>query len=89
MQGSERPSTYAHRNGETEPPTADDFIGTGQYWFNGSVKSPEYGIYKIADIVECYLRHVYNDNTGETLLKSEHTGQWWGPIVPPWELPTT
>lgn len=75
---------YPHRNGETEAPTKHDFIGTGQYWFKGTVTSANCGTYEISSIVECYLGHVYNDQTGETLPKNAHVGQWWGPIVPPW-----
>lgn len=78
-------NTYTHRNGETEAPTEDGFIGTGRYWFKGEMTSGDCGTYQIVGIVECYLAHVYNDETGETLPKSACVGQWWGPIVPPWQ----
>jgi hypothetical protein len=73
--------TYTHRNGETAPPTEP-----GRYWFNGVFNSK--GTYNIVGIVESNQipGTTYNDVTGEVLKNSDYTGQWWGPMVPPWEV---
>ncbi len=76
---------YGHRNGETEAPSVEDLIGTGVYWFRGTVTSWDCGTYDVTGLVECTLAHAYNDVCGETLDKNSYTGQWWGPIVAPWE----
>ncbi len=76
---------YCHRNGENEPPTETELIGTGQYLFKGAVTSPDCGTFTIDGIVDCYLDSVYNYSTGETLPKHDHVGRWWGPIFVPHE----
>lgn len=73
--------TYTHRNGETEAPTVP-----GKYWLKGSCLS-----YAIADLIPviaeddhlCAWRPYWGEGWFERM---EHfTGQWWGPIVAPWE----
>lgn len=64
---------YAHRNGESEPPTEP-----GRYWFRGM-----FGRHECEDMVE-----VGTDRAdwwvGNFALK-EANGQWYGPVTPPWE----
>lgn len=76
---------YTHRNGETEVP---DNMETAQYWFDGVATDDNGNKYAIVDVVECSSLHVYNDVAGQALPKSAYSGQWWGPITPPWEEAT-
>jgi hypothetical protein len=84
--------TYTHRNGETEPPTIE-----GMYWFRGKGRS-EFGYGPTT--IECegrtWVRFSELDGAiygpfvsieGNELLQIglEVEGQWYGPIVPPWE----
>ena len=73
--------SYTHRNGETEAPTIP-----GQYWFTGHCQGEK--IKEIIPVIAenntfCAWRPVFGDGWFE---RSEHfNGQWWGPIVAPWE----
>lgn len=71
---------YVHRNGETEAPTQK-----GRYWFRGVVDSRQYA--ELTDVLtystpvawyETYYDGWYED------VKS-FVGQWWGPVLAPWE----
>lgn len=67
---------YTHRNGETEPPTEP-----GNYWFKGVLlflDSPGREREETTLIVNVSLDFVLD----------KYEGQWWGPIVPPWETGT-
>ena len=75
---------YKHRDGETESPTEP-----GEYWFRG-----EFGNKHTEGRVLVQLRYSVNGVTEYRV--SEHSlhygiemykcnGQWWGPILPPWD----
>jgi hypothetical protein len=82
---------YSHRNGETELPTIE-----GLYWFRegnegGSVvrvswqeEIPD------EDIFEGYPAHfevwVIGSEVDLTFSQLDDNTQWWGPLMPPWEL---
>lgn len=79
--------TYAHRNGESGPPTV-----AGWYWFSGMVLQDGYVVY--GDVWEQILYCInpaYNIDPPVIAVAGEHLkldgfqGRWWGPIVPPWE----
>jgi hypothetical protein len=75
--------TYAHRNGETGTPT-----DPGKYWFNGFLSNYAGTRYHIMDIVEFDdSQWVYTDMLGTSSPKEEYSGQWWGPLVSPWQCP--
>lgn len=65
---------YAHRNGETEPPTEQ-----GNYWFKGVLlflDRPGREREETTLIV----------NVSSDFVLDKYDGQWWGPIVPPWGI---
>lgn len=78
----QRTAMYSHRNGEAEAPTI-----RGQYWFKGTIEDrtkamichvtewPDDGwqVWDNTDYIESYV------SIGGA------NGQWWGPVVPPWE----
>ena len=65
---------FSHRNGETTPPTVD-----GWFFYNGG--HTEYsGLYQITR-PHWSLGNLH----GQRLETFE--GQWWGPIVAPWDTP--
>ena len=63
--------TYSHRNGETEPPTVN-----GWYWYYH--EDDWYGMYHVTGD-----RYELGPISG--VLSEEFEGQWWGPVVAPWE----
>jgi len=67
---------YAHRNGETDAPTADGF-----YWYLDNDTEYQYGV---VNIVDGYVFGSLSKSDDGYLELFE--GQWWGPVVPPWEL---
>jgi len=68
--------TYTHRNGETETPTVK-----GSYWFKGTCNT--YAQLEIAFMIDFVGDLIYIGNGPYRL--AAFTGQWWGPILPPWE----
>lgn len=75
---------YTHRNGETIPPTE-----TGRYWFKGLVRSMEYNAITSVindDEYAGYLAAWY-EFCGDGWFESTKAfnGQWWGPVLAPWE----
>jgi hypothetical protein len=83
QRSAEPAQTYSHRNGETEAP-----IASGKYWFAGEVSSEiATERYKVTDTVDVNDNHAYNDVHGETLHLWNYAGQWWGPVLAPWEQP--
>lgn len=75
-------SKYSHRNGETDPPT-----DAGYYFFKGRRIKQRKG-YNRAVFMRIWehegtLRHYF----GSPGTVDELTGQWWGPVSPPWENP--
>lgn len=76
-------TTYTHRNGETTPPAEP-----GKYWFNGraSLWTGEIVLQQAVDAIGRDGRVlVWEERSQEHLPVAQFTGQWWGPIVPPWE----
>lgn len=77
--------TYSHRNGETELPTEE-----GRFWLKGNVVVRQIVDEHIqyASLVSIYKRSgwrvILEDYGSRTNLK-KCDGQWWGPIVPPWD----
>ena len=82
--------TYSHRNGETEPPTEE-----GWYWFDGdkcwrgesqrSLKRPVF-VEREEEGGSIYWFGADGD-ADDACADGWLEGQWWGPIVPPWEQP--
>lgn len=75
-------TTYAHRNGETEPPTIE-----GSFWFKGKLHHHDYS-HDVAGL-ETISRHwrttkLFVDGEECAHYLEEAEGQWWGPVVPPW-----
>lgn len=75
---------YTHRNGETIPPTE-----TGRYWFKGMVRSMQYNAITSVindDEYAGYLAAWY-EFCGDGWFESTKAfnGQWWGPVLAPWE----
>lgn len=73
---------YSHRNGESVPPTIE-----GLYWFKGTIN--RYGDPQdIADLKTVEFRNgtgiIVNEEGDDFLFEAQ--GQWYGPIVPPWEV---
>lgn len=76
--------TYTHRNGETTAPTAK-----GLYWFRGVIEN-----YLNNGIMQRPIEVIntsgevlaWNDSMRSFREVEEFDGQWWGPIVPPWEV---
>lgn len=76
---------FLHRNGETEPPTE-----AGLYWFKGKIRHPAYA-HDVAALeqvephwsLEGYENWIIPDEECIHFL-TDATGQWWGPVLPPW-----
>ena len=75
--------TYTHRNGETTPPTVD-----GYYWFVGQVVKPG----QVRGKHHREVGKVYAFQapapfliSGKRVTVKNCAGQWWGPLLPPWE----
>ena len=77
---------YSHRNGETEPPR-----GIGLYWFRGKIHHPDF-YHTVADSIELGNRYttgeIYYDGEECGHVMSDFEGEWWGPIVAPWDEAT-
>ena len=75
---------YAHRNGETTPPTE-----LGYYFFCGDHVYGKASKDNIKDNIKEIVRVTewgVDIFLSENLLKLDRClGQWWGPIAPPWE----
>ena len=74
---------YTHRNGETEAPTMP-----GKYWFLGvcQLRTGEINLQIALDLIGSDGRMLAWEERSQDLLTMGHfTGQWWGPIVAPWE----
>lgn len=74
---------YIHRNGQKEPPTIDGF-----YWFLGSRNGRHWHymfIYTGEAFPDCKTTVTAIDDEWEIPF-GELDGQWWGPIVPPWDI---
>ena len=75
--------TYAHRNGETEAPTVP-----GLYWFRGTCELWT-GIINLQMALHTIGREgrllAWEELSQEHLPMQCFAGQWWRPIVPPWE----
>ena len=73
---------WKHRNGETELPTIE-----GWYWFEGrKTRHPKRMNRRVMVPVwqgNDGLRARYDSMRSDTVDK--FTGQWWGPVTPPWE----
>jgi hypothetical protein len=77
-----RKHAYSHRNGETEAPTV-----AGRYWFKGKIDDRQFE----------YITAVTHRPTDEWMAWDDaefiqdyveirrFVGQWWGPVVTPWE----
>ncbi len=73
---------YTHRNGETEPPT----IYEQDYWFRcNNKKDPDDGPEDGLVYLSIKSDHSIYDHMGERYSLDNMTGQWWGPVTPPWE----
>lgn len=82
---------YAHRNGESEPPTT-----SGKFWFDGEGSyeplSPIHTIRSVTYVTEESKGKRYGfcqDGEGNpfTFTLSLMDGRWHGPIVAPWPIP--
>lgn len=74
-----RTSVYAHRNGETEAPTVP-----GKYWFLGQRIHGDVVIEErcAVDLIDGEINpFAYYTTSADPVW----VGQWWGPVVPPWE----
>lgn len=71
---------YSHRNGETELPTE-----AGRYWFQGIAGGERYEGTNL--VGEALAGNLCAEGPGESLYDDvkNWTGQWWGPIVAPWD----
>jgi hypothetical protein len=70
---------YAHRNGETEPPSEQALIDGGWYWFNDNREGGGFGMFLLFG--GYLLGYGPNDET----LATDLDGRWWGPVIPPWQ----
>lgn len=82
---------YSHRNGESDPPALTDHY----YWFShadvnttGVLQDLVY-VFSAEEDMPSYI--YFEDslfaeitNNGRIALV-DLRGQWWGPIIPPWE----
>lgn len=78
-----RKMVYTHRNGETEAPTVP-----GKYWFDGSaiLWTGEIKLRQALDAIGRDSRIlVWEERSLEHLPVAQFSGQWFGPIVAPWE----
>lgn len=76
---------YSHRNGETQLPTIQ-----GWYWFKGIAMGERYEGSVI--VGEAIAGNLCVEGSGESSfgdIREWGHGQWWGPIVPPWNKRTT
>lgn len=73
-----RCTVYAHRNGETEAPTAP-----GKYWFDNKKWRDTVDVIASASLLLAFDPHTnrYYDVSDLVMY-----GKWWGPMVPPWEI---
>jgi hypothetical protein len=73
--------TYTHRNGETEPPQV-----AGWYWFTGVFAGNERYVGSVT-VARSFAGNLCVIGSSESIsLELQFwAGQWWGPIVPPWE----
>ena len=71
---------YDHRNGETEPPTI-----AGWYWWGGTVV----GAYTEKGLVNITVSRdgiqIWPSWCDGWLGIEDMPGDWWGPVMPPWE----
>lgn len=67
---------YTHRNGETDAPTVD-----GAYWFDGFRTQPSGNRIHVMDILKRIDGVIERHDA-----PASWDGQWWGPIVAPWEV---
>jgi hypothetical protein len=73
---------FSHRNGETEPPTEE-----GEYWFRGEVGGESYAGRVPVSVWVSFKQKLMAQNPFSYVDVDMYNfvGQWWGPIVPPWE----
>ncbi len=76
------PQSYDHRNGETEMPTIQ-----GWYWFRGRVDDwDESGLVKVNEPNDAFPTRIISPQWIYGWMKADSfIGQWWGPIVAPWD----
>lgn len=74
---------FAHRNGETEAPTTP-----GRYWFKGAMDGWTRAVFTTVVATDKGVM-AWNDMSHVDSFTdiSQFEGQWWGPVVPPWEQP--
>lgn len=82
--------TYTHRNGETEPPTIP-----GDFWYKGKLHHRGHTDESRNYHHDCGgMFHIYPHwHTNKLCIDGEECihymedaeGQWWGPVVPPWD----
>lgn len=72
---------YSHRNGDSEPP-----IEAGKYWFKGGINHNDYA-HGVADTIELFHSggELYYDGEECGHVLGDFDGQWWGPVIPPWQ----
>lgn len=74
---------YAHRNGESEPPTIE-----GAFWFVGKLHHSDYfhDMKGLVEITDHYLSHELLYGGEECCHRmGDFEGRWYGPVMPPWE----
>ncbi len=73
---------YDHRNGETEPPTEP-----GWYWFDGTLDDRlQAGLVKVNAPDSAFPTLSVSPQWTEGWMEMNLlSGQWWGPLLPPWE----
>ena len=71
--------TYAHRNGETEPPTV-----AGRYWFSGAISGWSTSEMTLVTL-DCAMAWNNRADVESFVDIAEFVGQWWGPVLAPWE----
>jgi hypothetical protein len=76
---------FSHRNGETDEPTV-----AGYYWFVGKLHHAGY-FHVVKDLIEIIGAYPTNEliYDGEECrhVMGDFEGEWYGPIVPPWDAP--
>lgn len=72
---------YEHRNGESDLPTIE-----GWYWFRGTVDEKKgAGLVKVNLPDTAFPTHTVSPMWIDGWIESELlSGQWWGPVTPPW-----
>lgn len=74
---------YSHRNGETELPTI-----IGYFWFSGDVRG--YPVAEQVTVMQHIGRgHLMVIGAEPSSFIGDFEGQWYGPIVAPWESQPT